>query len=46
MNGKGLLTWSDGKKYDGEHLNDMKHGFGTYEWGDGRKYTGNWKLGK
>lgn len=28
MHGKGKLQWPDGKSYEGEYLNDRKHGFG------------------
>ena len=27
MHGKGIYTWKDGRKYEGEYLNDKKHGF-------------------
>jgi hypothetical protein len=30
MHGKGLYTWKDGRMYQGEYLNDKKHGFGEY----------------
>lgn len=26
------MTFSDGRKYTGEYLNDKKHGIGTFEW--------------
>ena len=32
--------------YEGEYLNDKKHGFGVYTWADGRQYHGMWKDGK
>lgn len=32
MNGKGLFTWIDGRKYVGEYLDDKKHGQGVFEW--------------
>lgn len=25
MHGKGVYTWKDGRKYDGDYLNDKKH---------------------
>ena len=28
MHGKGIFRWVDGRVYDGEYLNDKKHGFG------------------
>ena len=46
MNGKGKITWVDGKVYEGEYKDDKKHGYGTFFWGDGRKYTGYWADGK
>jgi len=36
MNGKGIMIWSDGKKYEGDFINDNKQGYGAYFWGDGR----------
>ncbi len=46
MHGKGIYTWKDGRKYDGEYHNDKKHGYGIYIWADGRRYEGEWKHGK
>ena len=46
MNGKGIFTWKDGKKYSGHYLDDVKHGYGTFTWPDNRKYAGFWKNGK
>ena len=40
MHGKGVYTWKDGRRYDGEYLKDKKHGWGTYTWEDGRQYEG------
>ena len=28
MNGKGIYLWKDGRSYNGEYLNDKKHGYG------------------
>jgi len=25
MHGKGVYTWKDGRRYDGDYLNDKKH---------------------
>lgn len=25
MHGKGIYTWKDGRRYEGEYLNDKKH---------------------
>jgi hypothetical protein len=30
MNGKGKLTWPDGRFYEGEYSNDQKNGFGVF----------------
>lgn len=46
MNGKGIMIWADGKRYEGDFLNDNKHGYGVYYWGDGRKYEGYWDNNK
>lgn len=46
MNGKGHLKWPDGREYDGQFLDDKRHGEGTFTWKDGRQYTGSWKEGK
>ncbi len=46
MHGRGVYIWKDGRKYEGEYLNDKKHGFGVYTWADGRRYEGNWAHGK
>ena len=46
MDGAGIFTWPDGRKYDGQYLDDKKHGYGIFEWPDGRKYKGNWINGK
>ena len=32
--------------YEGEYLNDQKHGWGVFTWADGRKYEGFWAEGK
>ena len=36
----------DGRQYQGEYLNDKKHGFGVFEWSDDKVYTGYWANGK
>ena len=46
MDGKGVFDWPDGRKYEGDYLEDKKHGLGTFYWPDGRKYTGSWFNGK
>jgi len=46
MHNKGVYTWADGRKYEGEYINDKKDGYGVYTWADGRKYQGYWRNGK
>ena len=46
MHGRGVYTWKDGRKYEGEYLHDKKHGHGVYSWADGRKYDGEWAHGR
>jgi hypothetical protein len=46
MDGYGVLKWRDGKKYEGNFVNDKREGQGTFMWADGRKYIGEWKAGK
>lgn len=46
MDGYGVLRWRDGKKYEGNFVNDKREGQGTFIWADGRKYIGEWKAGK
>ena len=41
MHGRGIYTWQDGRRYEGEYNMDKKHGFGKYRWADGREYEGN-----
>ena len=45
MHGKGVYSWKDGRKFEGEYQFDKKHGYGCYRWSDGRKYIGEWKNG-
>jgi hypothetical protein len=40
MHGKGVFTWSDGRRYEGSYIDDKKEGQGMFEWPDGRKYIG------
>ncbi len=44
-NGYGVMTWnngSEGHQYEGQWVNDMKHGQGTYRWPSGAYYTGEY----
>ena len=46
MDGFGIYTWQDGRKYEGQYKKDKKHGNGVYTWADGRKYDGEWQNGR
>lgn len=46
MHGRGTLVWSDGKKYEGDFVDDKREGKGTFTWPDGRQYRGDWRGGK
>ena len=46
MNGHGVLTWPDGRRYEGAFEKDLREGLGTMIWPDGRKYVGPWYQGK
>ena len=46
MEGQGVFTWPDNRKYKGGYLNDKKDGYGVFEWADGRRFEGMWKNGK
>uniref|UniRef100_A0A087YMS8 MYND-type domain-containing protein n=1 Tax=Poecilia formosa TaxID=48698 RepID=A0A087YMS8_POEFO len=38
--GFGVQEWPDGSKYEGEFLDDFKHGKGRYSWKNGEFYEG------
>jgi hypothetical protein len=42
MHGQGVFTWADGRKYEGEYIDDKKQGHGVFKWPDGRQYDGQW----
>lgn len=39
------MIWSDGRQYEGEFLDDKRHGYGVYKW-SGRQYVGEWSNGQ
>ena len=45
MEGKGVFSWPDGRRFEGNYLNDKKEGYGEYYWKDGRIFKGMWKNG-
>ena len=32
MEGTGIFEWPDGRKYNGEYVDDKKEGMGTFHW--------------
>lgn len=46
MHGQGVLVWKDGKRYEGQFVNDKREGRGIFKWKDGRIYEGEWLEGK
>ena len=46
MNGKGVMTYTDGAKYEGEFVEGKRDGKGNYYWNVNKYYKGNWKKGK
>ena len=44
--GKGVLTYGNGDKYDGEYKDGKRHGKGVFTWANGDKYDGEWVDGK
>ena len=46
MEGKGIFTWPDGRKYIGEWKGGKQHGVGTYISKDGIEKQGEWQHGK
>jgi len=45
LQGRGTMTWWDGRKYVGDWKNSSRHGRGTYTHPNGTKYIGEWKNG-
>ena len=46
MNGYGEYTQPDGRRYEGQFVDDFKQGEGTMYWPDGQVYKGNWLMNK
>jgi len=41
MHGRGVFTWKDGRRYEGDYKHDQKDGYGIYI-AKGKKYEGQW----
>eukprot|EP01031_Cornospumella_fuschlensis_P024824 gene24824-29998_t len=46
LNGKGVYTWTNGDKYEGEWKDDGRVGEGVMTWANGNKYEGDYNNGK
>merc|ERR550525_814304 len=46
MHGKGVFTWPDYRRYEGNYEEDEKKGDGAYFWPDGKTYIGQFLNGK
>ena len=46
MEGFGAMEWEDGRKYEGNFKNDLKHGFGNFTFSDGSQYSGTFYENK
>jgi len=45
-NGKGMMTWQDGRCYIGDFKDDKREGRGIYTWSNGTVYEGMFANGK
>ena len=45
MEGEGIFTWSNGKRYEGNYVNNQKNGFGKFI-NPPKIYEGFWEDGK
>ena len=43
--GKGIMYWNNGDRYEGDWRNDKREGKGIYYWNDGDIYEGDYKNG-
>jgi len=39
MSGSGVYSWADGRRYEGEYVDDKKEGYGVFSWADGKTHT-------
>jgi hypothetical protein len=42
--GHGVVTWSNGDRYEGEFFNGVRHGSGSLFFADGSEYVGEWEC--
>ena len=43
IEGRGIESWNDGRKYEGDFKNGKKDGEGTFTWANGTMYIGSWR---
>ena len=46
MKGRGIFSWPDGRSYEGDFVNNHRHGQGRLTWEDGHYYDGEWHEGQ
>ena len=46
FHGLGVYSNADGSRYEGEHMNVLRHGHGTMTYPDGRVESGQWGNGR
>ena len=46
MDGFGIMSYADGRRYEGFYVDDKRQGFGIYKYADGSEYSGYWYLNK
>ena len=44
--GHGVYTWTDGRKYEGQFMNNKQHGIGIFTTATGVRKKGQWENGK
>jgi hypothetical protein len=42
--GAGVMTWTNGDRYEGEFFNGVRHGHGSLFFADGSEYVGEWEC--
>jgi hypothetical protein len=42
--GAGIMTWTNGDRYEGEFFNGVRHGHGSLFFADGSEYVGEWEC--